>query len=452
MKTQDKKTAPKRGRKNSKTHSRSKVNLFIILALLIAYLSGGFSFLFFYQSGLLPRNNLSQTGASAHNDEMSINSKLSDIEDASAEQEKQSISGTEDEEQKIRRDAELILSEMSLEEKIYQLFIVTQEQLTGFSGVVTQSGETSQNAVQQKPVGGIIYFKENLNSTEQVINMIANIQSASKLGLFISVDEEGGRVSRLTGKSDLGVSQQPSMLEVGKNGTKAAYKTGKQIGAEIKRLGFNLDFAPVADIFSNSENTVISDRAFSTNSHDAAELVSAVVDGFHNSKMLCTLKHFPGHGDTTTDSHVGLAYSDKSFEELQKEEFLPFISGIEAGADFIMIGHICVPQITGESVPSTLSYEMVTKVLRQELGFNGVIITDAMNMGAITTLYNSGDAAVKAIKAGVDMILMPMNFSDAVDGINKAVSSGELSEERINDSVERILEIKLRNGIILPSE
>lgn len=449
MKVQDRTSPPKRGSKRRKPHRRSQAGISFILALLIAYLAGGVSFWFLSQSDLQPQKIFRLAEVFRKQVSSSANGELSNMEDASAGQ---GLQSAYDEEQLIRNKAEAILSEMSLDEKIYQLFIVTQEQLTGFTGVVTQSGETSQAAVQQKPVGGIIYFKENLNSTEQVTNMISNIQSASKLGLFISVDEEGGRVSRLTGKSDLGVTQHPPMLEVGKNGTDAAFKIGKQIGAEIKQLGFNLDFAPVADIFNNSENTVISNRAFSTNSRDAAELVSAAVKGFHESDMLCTLKHFPGHGNTTADSHVGLARSDKSLKELQKEEFLPFISGIEAGADFIMVGHICVPQITGESVPATLSHKMVTEVLRQELGFEGLIITDAMNMGAITALYNSGDAAVKAIDAGVDMILMPASFSDAVDGIKDAVSGGELSEERIDDSVSRILEVKLRKGIIDLSE
>lgn len=349
-----------------------------------------------------------------------------------------------------RQQAQAILDTMTQEEKIYQLFIVTQEQLTGV-GLVTQSGETTRQAIEDYPVGGIIYFAPNLENRDQCSSMIRNIQSYSKLGLFIAVDEEGGLVDRVGGNPQMGTTEFPAMMTVGDSGdTEQAYKVGHTIGTEIAELGFNLDFAPVADVFSNPNNTVIGSRAFSKDAQAAAQMVAACVEGFQESGMLCTLKHFPGHGDTNTDSHYGAAETEKTLEQLRECEFLPFQAGIDAGAPFVMIGHITAPNVTQEDVPATLSKEIVTGLLRQELGFEGVIITDSMSMQAITNHYSSGEAAVKALQAGADIILMPSSLSGAADGIRDALENGQLTEERIDESVQRILEAKLRSGIITP--
>lgn len=344
--------------------------------------------------------------------------------------------------------AEQLLDEMTLEERIYQMFIVTQEQLTGVA-TVTQSGETTKNAIEAKPVGGIIYFSKNLVSREQCITMIENIQSYSKTGLFISVDEEGGTVARVAKNASMETTSFPSMQVIGDTGeTSNAYEVGYTIGKEIAELGFNLDFAPVADVYSNPENTVIGSRAFGSDAERAASMVTACVQGFQDSEMLCTLKHFPGHGDTSQDSHYGEAEVTKTLEELYACELIPFQAGIDAGAQFVMVGHLTAPQIIDENVPATLSYEIVTGLLREEMGFQGIIITDSMAMQAITEQYSSGEAAVKAIQAGVDIILMPYSLPDAVNGILSAVERGIITEERINESVLRILELKIQSGII----
>ena len=345
----------------------------------------------------------------------------------------------------IAEQAAEILAGMTLEEHIYQMFIVTPEQLTGV-GQVVSAGETTRQALQSQPVGGLIYFAANISDPAQVTTMIANTQSYSKLGLFISVDEEGGRVERLGGNSAMGTTSFPAMLNI--PDTESAYNVGQTIGNDLKRFGFNLDFAPVADVYSNTENTVIGDRAFSSDPLTAAELVSAAVKGFGESGTLCTLKHFPGHGDTAADSHNGAAVSYKTEDELQSCEFLPFRAGITAGADLVMVGHISLPNVTGNQTPATMSHTIVTGLLREKLGFDGVVITDAMNMGAIVNYYSSGEAAVAAVEAGVDLILMPGSLSGAVSGIQSAVASGELTEERINESVMRILMLKLEHGII----
>ncbi len=237
--------------------------------------------------------------------------------------------------------------------------------------------------------------------------MLDNLQSFSKIDVFTGVDEEGGTVSRIGSNPAMGTTSFPPMYTIGETkDPNKAYHVGYTIGSECTELGFNLDFAPVADVYSNPENTVIGHRAFSSDANTAAEMVAACVRGFTASGMLCTLKHFPGHGDTLTDSHYGAASTNKTLEELRTTEFLPFESGIQAGAEFVMVGHILTPNITDSSTPASLSPDMIA-ILRNELQFDGIIITDAMNMEAVTDYYSPAEAAVKAIQAGDDMCLTP---------------------------------------------
>ena len=347
-------------------------------------------------------------------------------------------------EQTVEEKAQNMMEHMSLEEKIYQLFVVTPEQLTGVS-TVTMAGDTTRAALEAQPVGGIVFFAPNLLNREQTITMIQNMQSYSKTGLFIAVDEEGGSVMRLGNNSEMGITAIPSMESVGDTeDISQAYRVGNTIGSEISQLGFNLDFAPVADVNSNPNNTVIGSRAFGTDPEKVAEMVAACVKGFRDSGMVCTLKHFPGHGDTEEDSHYGEA---KTLDELRTCELRPFQAGIEAGASMIMVGHITLPNVT-EEIPATLSHDIVTGILREEMKYNGIIITDSMAMNAIANWYSSDEAAVKAIQAGCDMILMPYQLESAVNGIETAVNSGDITEERIEESVLRILKAKLEAGII----
>ncbi len=345
----------------------------------------------------------------------------------------------------IEARARELLAEMTLEEKICQLFIVTPELLTGDSPVTRAGSETGQ-ALEEYPVGGIVYFASSLNTREQVTEMIGNTQQYSRLGLFIAVDEEGGRVARVGSNSALGTTSFPAMgtLET----EEEAYQVGLTMGTELQELGFNLDFAPVADVSSNPNNSVIGDRAFSDDPEEAAQLAAACVRGLRASGILCTLKHWPGHGDTAGDSHDGAVSTGKTLEELAGCEFLPFQSGIAAGANFVMAGHISCPAVTGDDLPASLSPVLIGELLRGELGFEGVIITDSMQMQAITDHYSSGEAAVAALQAGVDMILMPASLSRAVGGIADAVEDGTLTEARIDESVLRVLSAKLEAGIL----
>ncbi len=339
--------------------------------------------------------------------------------------------------------AQEIMADMTTWEKVCQMFLITPESLTT-AATVTRAGEQTQASLAEYPVGGLVYFARNLESSEQVLSMIANTQDYSELGLFIAVDEEGGIVNRLM--DTLGTTYINSMFNYRNEGTLSAHDNAMTIGSDIKAYGFNVDFAPVADVWSNPENTVIGRRAYSDDFAQAAELIKAAVEGFHDAGVICTLKHFPGHGDTAEDSHYASAYVSKTKEELQTQEWLPFQSGIDAGADMVMIGHLSVPALDDE--PATVSEVIVTDILRGELGFDGVVITDSLEMSSVSELYDSAELAVRAIEAGIDILLEPQSFRGAVDGVMSAIESGRLREERINESVERILILKLKYGII----
>lgn len=345
----------------------------------------------------------------------------------------------------VERKVQDTLLSMTTEEKICQMFMVTPEQLTHVNAVV-QAGETTKNALNQYPVGGIIYFKDNIIDPQQITTMIANSQSYSKYPLFIGVDEEGGsRVARIANNANFSVEKLPDMRVIGDSGNSdEAYRAGQVLGDYLHALGFNMDFAPIADVLTNPENTAIGARSFGPDAAVDAQMTARVVQGLQEKGISSVLKHFPGHGGTTGDSHDSAVENTSTLEQLNSTEFQPFISGIQAGADCVMAGHIALPAVTGDSVPATLSPGIITDILRSSLGFDGIVITDSMQMGAVTNYYSSGDAAVKAVQAGVDIILMPQDFEQAYESLLNAVRSGQISEERINESVSRILRCKFR--------
>lgn len=339
--------------------------------------------------------------------------------------------------------AESLLAEMTLHEKVCQLFVVFPSDITGASPV-TAAGEVTRKGLETYPVGGFLYDRTNLVSQEQTRTMLAAVQGFSKIPLILTCDEEGGRVNRLMGT--LGTTYIGPMLSYREHGPEKAVENAEIIATDLLSLGFNMDLAPVADVWSNPKNTVIGDRAYSTDFSQAAELVAAAVQGFHRGGTACTLKHFPGHGDTSADSHYGSVYVHKTLEELRQGELLPFRAGITAGADAVMMGHLILDEIDGQ--PALLSHKIVTGLLREELGFNGVVITDSLQMQAMTDHYRSGEIAVGAIQAGVDLLLCPRNLKEAVTALTDAVESGEISQARLDESVLRILRLKLNNGII----
>lgn len=330
-----------------------------------------------------------------------------------------------------------LLEDMTLREKICQMLVVQPEAMT--RGTVTKADAIINFAMEVYPVGGFIFKAANMESKEQVAELLDDLQSYSRLPLFFACDEEGGMVSRLM--RTVGTTYIGPMFDYRAEGVEIAYQNAYTIASDMSALGFNLDFAPVADVWSNPENTVISSRAYSDDFEQAAELVASAVEGFHAGGVATTLKHFPGHGDTSQDSHYSSAYITKSLEELREEELLPFIYGIEAGSDMVMLGHLIISDLADE--PILFSYEIVTGLLREELGFTGVVITDSLDMAAVTEYYSMEEIVVRSINAGVDMLLCPGSVPRTVDAIEKAVKDGRISEERIDESALRILKAKI---------
>lgn len=338
------------------------------------------------------------------------------------------------------------LSSMTTQEKVAQLFVVTPEQLT--NGVeVTTAGAPTLTAMAECPVGGIIYDSGNVTDIPGTYAMTsaANAYSESITGLplFTMLDEEGGEVERVAGHVD-GISALPSMAEVGATGNTAyAQQTGQVMGQYLKFLGFNVDLAPVADVYTNPENTVVKTRSFGTDPSLVSAMSLALADGLESQGVCATYKHFPGHGATAGDTHEGYAYTDKTLEELTSDELVPFAAAVQHGAKFMMVGHICLPNVTGDNTPASLSYPITTGILRDALGYDGIIITDALNMGAITRQCTSGEAAVKAFLAGADLLLMPEDFQSAYQTMLSMAESGQIPMERLDASVRRILSVKL---------
>lgn len=340
-----------------------------------------------------------------------------------------------------------VLDNMTLEERIGQLFIVCTDSLD-FNAETEITAEMKKKIKTYQP-GGVILFSFNIESRKQVSKFIRKMQKHSKIPMFISVDEEGGSVARIANTEGMGMTKFPSMLEIGQTGDSSkAYTVGTTIGQEIKELGFNLDFAPVADITTNENNTEIGERSFGSDANLVADMVSEEVKGLQENGVSATLKHFPGQGDLAEDTHKGYANLDVTIDRLRKTEFVPFKSGIAAGADLVMMSHASVSSVTQSEIPASLSGLMVTDILRQELQYDNIIITDAMNMKIITKFYDSGQAALLAMEAGNDMILMPDDFIQAYESIYDAVKNGNLSERTVNEAVSRILKVKIRRGIL----
>ena len=340
---------------------------------------------------------------------------------------------------------EWLIQNMTLKQKVGQMFFHAFRQDNNGKHI-TKINQNIIDIINNYNIGGVILFSENIQSAQQVTDYINALQTASSLPLFISIDEEGGRVLRT---KSLNVPRIEPALGIGSTGDpQNAYNAAQTIAKYLSPLGFNVNFAPVADVFTNPSNTVIGDRAFAKDASEAAEMVKYFTRGLLDNNILPTLKHFPGHGDTLADSHFGSAATNKTLAELSECEFIPFQAGIKAGAPFVMTGHISTPNITGNNEPALFSSYLLRDILRNTLGFDGIIITDALNMGAVIKYYNPAQTAVKAVLAGVDILLMPANLEQAYNGVIQAVESGEITESRIDESVRRILTVKYESGII----
>lgn len=347
----------------------------------------------------------------------------------------------------LTQEAISVVAGMTLEQKVAQMFIVTPDGLTGTNGA-TIVGNTTKSVYAAYPVGGLIYEKDNFQTKEQTKAMLEAMESLSMdtiaLPIFLGVEEEGGKASMIASKSPIDVDNIDNMSEIGVSGdTTIAYEAGQKIGNYLYDLGFNMNFAPVADVLSNSDNSAMVNRSFGSDSAVAGSMVSGVLDGLAENNIIGVVKYFPGYGSTSGDGTEGTVSTEKTLEELKMSELVPFQLAIDAGTGFVMVGHVSVPNITGSEIPSSLSEYMITQVLRNDMGFTGIVITDAMNKKAITNSYESADAAVTAVAAGADIVLMPEDFKEAYEGVIEAVNSGVISEERINTSLVRIVKAKL---------
>lgn len=336
---------------------------------------------------------------------------------------------------------------MTLEQKVAQLFIVTPEALVEGVSQVTQAGDMTRDGVAAHPVGGIVYFAQNLLDPEQTTTMLANVKQfyadAGNVAPFIAVDEEGGTVVRIADNEAFGAQDVGDASALGSAGdTEAAKRAAEQIADYLMPLGFNLDFAPVADVVDPLRSDTMGLRSFSSDAAVAADMVRAEVEGFRDKKMLCCAKHFPGIGAAAGDSHEGAITIEATNEELETVDLVPFCAAIEAGVPMIMVGHVSLPNIVGDSTPAPLSSAVVQGMLRDSLGYTGIIVTDSLSMGAITDYYAPAEAAVAALKAGCDIPLMPERLDEAYQGVLSAVQAGELTEERIDESLTRILTAK----------
>lgn len=338
------------------------------------------------------------------------------------------------------------MEHMTVEEKVGQMLMMDFRKNPDDSGMTVLSEDVAKK-IADYHLGGVILFAENLDTAEQTKKLVADMQKAADMPLLIGIDEEGGMVSRLD-KSQIPHTSIPNAKDM--NGDTAQAETaGKEIGSVLSELGINVDFAPIADIHTNPENTVIGDRAYGTDAQTVADMASAFAKGLESEGVSATAKHFPGHGDTGTDSHDGMAVSEHDLQRLQEVEFVPFHRLADEGIDLMMVGHITMPNVTDDGLPASLSKEAID-LLREELDYDGIVITDAMNMGAVVDYYPDGEAAVKAVEAGVDIVLMPADLDDAYNSLCEAVQTGEISEKRLDESVERILSLKYDKGMLVP--
>jgi beta-N-acetylhexosaminidase len=326
---------------------------------------------------------------------------------------------------------------MSLEEKVGQMLV---------AGVKGESvSQSAKRMIAEDHVGGIILFKDNLSgglrSSVDLINGLKLANAGNPAPLFLSIDQEGGRVNRLP-KEFLSM---PSNAVVAQAKEEAlAEQMGSLIAQQLKLLGFNMNFDPVLDINSNPENPVIGDRSFGDNPETVIRMGLAKMFGLRDGGVIPVIKHFPGHGDTSVDSHLDLPIVRKTASDLEKMEWLPFQNAIDAGAEAVMVAHILFPKIDPDA-PASFSKIIIDDQLRGKLGFDGVVITDDLTMGAIVKNYGIADAAVRSVEAGSDILLIAHGYDtthEVFEAVLTSVRDGRITEDRIDESITRILKLK----------
>lgn len=343
-----------------------------------------------------------------------------------------------------------LVDSMTTEQKVAQLFIISPEALTNSNEQHTYTDETLARYLRIYPVGGILFYGGNLiypDQTKSLLRSITEVVSdACGIKPFLAVDEEGGSVARIASKNAFGVRNVGNMRAICTGSD--AYNAAAYIGSYLSELGFNLDFAPDSDVYTNPQNEIVRYRSFGADPYFVSDCVLAQLSAFADKGIISCVKHFPGHGATDGDTHNGMAYVNKTWDELRERELVPFISAVNAGVPVVMIGHFTLPYVTGDSIPCSLSYDVITEKLKNELGFNGLVITDDLSMVAISMDYSPAQSVIAAFKAGADLLLMSDDFLPAYTGMINAVNSGEISMNRIDESVYKILSLKMQTSLV----
>lgn len=348
-------------------------------------------------------------------------------------------------EQRLEEMVRERVSAMALEDKVAGLFLVTPESITGVATAV-KAGEGTQKALAQYAVGGIVYAAKNIKSEEQLKEMLANTQSYTKYGdpVFLAVEEEGGGVSTVA-NAGIGVKVDSPKTTGQSGSTDNAYQSGATLGSTLSSMGINLDLAPVADIATDS--SWLGDRSYGADAQLAGSMAGAMLQGLQSQGVTACVKFFPGVGSTAENPGKGLASTDRTAEQFESEEFVAFRQTIGAGAKMMMISNVSVPGLTGNNEPCTFSGRVVTDILRGELGFDGVIVSGALNMAVVSDYYGADEAAIMALRAGCDMLYLPEDFGKAYQAVLQAVQDGTISEERIDDALCRIYRIKYADRV-----
>ena len=329
------------------------------------------------------------------------------------------------------------MDNLSIDEKIAQMLIVYY--------IGDEYDENLSNIIKEVKPGGFILMSDNITTYDRTLNFVKGMQNDSDIPMIISTDEEGGSVQRIKGIRDISVTDIPYMYYLGQTKDKnLAYKVGEIIANELRTIGVNLTYAPVMDIYSNPNNIVIGKRSFGSDPNTVYDMATSLKNGIEDNLVNTCIKHFPGHGDTETDSHFEIPIINKTLDELENSDLLPFIKSIN-DTNMIMVGHIALPKITNSSIPASLSKEIVTDLLKNKYNYKGLVITDALNMRSLTDNYSDKEIYTMAINAGVDLLLMPNGSKNAIKYIKEAIDDEEIDINTINESVRKILTYKYSN-------
>ncbi|MCR5356850.1 MAG: glycoside hydrolase family 3 protein [Lachnospiraceae bacterium] len=444
-----------RRRENREKHKKIRIILAVAYALL--FIVGAYALLSVFVFDKIKENKQAELEAeqAQGSDVIEVNDNTESVipiskEELKAKQEaeKEVETVSEDEapveETEIEQKAGQLLAQMNLDEKIYQMIILTPEQLVGEDDI-TAAGAKTKEGLEKYPVGGIVYSSSNLKDPEQTKTMLKNMDEyglkTEGIPLFLCVAEEGGNAAPIAGTKAFKAKGVSAMGSIGS--ADDAYAAGHTIGESLWGLGFNVNLAPDCDVNTAEGGSFIGSRSFGSDPVSVREYAASYSNGLHDSVILSTFKYFPGYGSVPGDPKDGAVSTDKTLDQLKEAELVPFAYAPSAGADFVMVGHVSVPSILNNDTPSSLSHEMVTDVLKGELAYEGIVVTDALNKKAVTDTCDSASAAVLAIRAGNDMLLTPDDHASIPEKVKEAMEAGDITEEQIDASVKKILVKKL---------